>query len=115
MRTKVEKRRVRHDPPSVLLSPTPAQPAPPPPSEGGGSVNPSAPVVLSSTSLHGCAGDRHDLPPDLERRPVSMSEAERLAVSNHVVVALGPPVIVGPSRVMFEGKGEAGGSLPLSI
>ena len=111
MRTKVEKRRVRHDPPSVLLSPTPAQPAPPPPSEGGGSVNPSAPVVLSSTSLHGCAGDRHDLPPDLERRPVSMSEAERLAVSNHVVVALGPPVIVGPSRVMFEGKGEAGGGV----
>lgn len=111
MRTKVEKRRVRHDPPSVLLSPSSTHPAPLPPSEGGGNVNASAPVVLSSASLHGCAGDRHDMSRDVERRPVSISEAERLAVANHVVVALGPPVIVGPSRVMFDGKGDAGGGV----
>ena len=104
MRTKVEKRGVRRDPPSILHDPPP--PSLPASSEGGGSINSSA--ALSSASFNSSA-DRHDLSREVDRRHVSISEAERLAAANHVVVALGPPVIVGPSRVMYDGKGEAGG------
>ena len=36
---------------------------------------------------------------DVGKHPVSVAEAQRLAAANHVVVALGPPVHVGPTKV----------------
>lgn len=102
MRTKVEKRRVRHEHagnlPSAAAASFPASSVPVLSMQGDASK--SFPVVSSVTA------DKHCLSWDVsDRRPVSLSEAERLAAANHVVVALGPPVIC-PSRVVVDIKGD---------
>lgn len=89
MRTKVEKRRVRHDSLGAVGA------------SGQGDAGVNSVSVLSSGSVLTAGGDKRDGARDGgDRRMVSRSEAERLAAANHVVVALGPPVVVGPRGVL---------------